>query len=1418
MPVENHNLEIHPTTIANSDLVAIVTNPTSNPQLNLITFQNFVANIATAPIPPFTYAAYNDSRIVNAANVNNNLSDLVNLTTAKSNLGLSNVQNIDITTYTGNTHTSIIGTLTTGSIPVSLITGLGNGATRNVGTTAGTLAAGDDSRFNFLNIPGRVTFSDADVGTVANTTRILAQIGTLTAPRTVTLPLANTVTAGLTLTIIDESGTVTASNTITAAIQGSDRINASSTSAIINVPCGSISFESDGTSKWTYKVDQVSSPTVQTNLNVESMFNPFNPSFAGGAKGNGADDTAALSACLNAAAAANSSVYIPQTIQISSTILLPTTGFKQPNILSVNTSTSTITLSQDPGGSNGDPIQFGGACPTGMGKMTQYYRFFPNTSDRRQVVLYNTRVNAIAGGGTGKIIITEDVRVTGTMTGNTLVISAGTEVATEDGTAIIMPNGTRVGYVIAGGGTGTLTMDQSYNTGAGTYTYACYVDNRSFDGGIKIVGAPGAYLKKHPTWTSAVANALIKAAVGSNVEIHGLGFEGLSSQFVPRGVTITPTSISNSVMTTTQTVTGPIDWALPGVAFSFEGGAYTFYVQSVSGSSLTFWRMTTATVWPTAGITFNIGQGLSSGIVGITATGSNGATSVVVNDTKGLVVNLSIFFAGDTNLNIVNGVPISGHKITNINTSTKTITFDNALSVDLSNAACTSIGGDDGLDIESVQNALIEHCFFRHCGDAAIRICSNPGYFQAKTESLPNGGVSTTQIVLRDCDIFNCYQTSTTASNQYMVGGARDVVFENNKFSYLRGSVKFASRTAGATNIHLIGNLITSSDNHGFEIDTCSDMFIERNTIMNVFNQGIFMLPNNGGINNSVTATTTASSTSIVVSSSATLRVGMILQIAGVSGQKKITNIPDGTHVTVDVACDAPVSGAAFSIFGLGIQGSPFNGLYIRNNIFDNCGLATGQLAGIRIAPDNYSDGFKWNYTDVHIIGNIFRNVTNTQNIAVNIINGSFVNFRFENNIIENYQGLNGLKMLLRGVTGVINGFSISGNKISMNNTLGSAIAIQPTITGQTVPQINEIDISENLITGTCLYGILLENVTNTRIKKNRMNLTGSAGPPAYGAFFFPNNTSGFGSIDNLTFDGNDFETTNTFGYSLSGINSLKIINNRHKIAIGSSTASIANSCTNVTYVNNEEIGGTPNFNQVPVKTRSSSSLLRQEEGAAFPTSGTWLAGSKFIQSSNNGPIEWTCEIPGTFGTPALNGSPPTAPTATTDGTTNTVTFSSIADFPVGCFINVSGAWTGARQITSVSGNTGIVSGSTPAAVTGASITYVAPTFGSTGIIAPVTFSDADLVLTSTQRQAEQIGTLTASRTVTLPAANSVVKGTTIQVYDISGTVTGSNTIVVSRAGSDGIVTPSGTVATVTMTAPTSLSFTSNGVNKWAYK
>jgi hypothetical protein len=72
---------------------------------------------------------------------------------------------------------------------------------------------------------------------------------------------------------------------------------------------------------------------------------------------------------------------------------------------------------------------------------------------------------------------------------------------------------------------------------------------------------------------------------------------------------------------------------------------------------------------------------------------------------------------------------------------------------------------------------------------------------------------------------------------------------------------------------------------------------------------------------------------------------------------------------------------------------------------------------------------------------------------------------------------------------------------------------------------------------------------------------------------------------------------------------------------------------------------------------------------------------------------------------------------------------------------------------------------------------------------------------------------LTASRTWTLPLAGSVTAGHPILVIDLAGGVSGPNTIVIARAGSDLI--NSGTTATISATFG-AFYFVSDGASRWA--
>lgn len=92
------------------------------------------------------------------------------------------------------------------------------------------------------------------------------------------------------------------------------------------------------------------------------------------------------------------------------------------------------------------------------------------------------------------------------------------------------------------------------------------------------------------------------------------------------------------------------------------------------------------------------------------------------------------------------------------------------------------------------------------------------------------------------------------------------------------------------------------------------------------------------------------------------------------------------------------------------------------------------------------------------------------------------------------------------------------------------------------------------------------------------------------------------------------------------------------------------------------------------------------------------------------------------------------------------------------------------------------------------------------------TFANADYTVLATDRYVAQTGTLSAARTVTLPAASGVPAGWRVTVADESGTVTAANSITVQRAGSDTL--NGGT--SVTLTSPHEWrEFVSDGTSRW---
>lgn len=93
------------------------------------------------------------------------------------------------------------------------------------------------------------------------------------------------------------------------------------------------------------------------------------------------------------------------------------------------------------------------------------------------------------------------------------------------------------------------------------------------------------------------------------------------------------------------------------------------------------------------------------------------------------------------------------------------------------------------------------------------------------------------------------------------------------------------------------------------------------------------------------------------------------------------------------------------------------------------------------------------------------------------------------------------------------------------------------------------------------------------------------------------------------------------------------------------------------------------------------------------------------------------------------------------------------------------------------------------------------------------TFSNADVTVASATRLLLQTGTMSALRTITLPAASAVAPGTPLTMVDVSGTVSGTFPWLIARAGLDTI---NGGTASFAMAVPYgAITFVSDGSSKW---
>lgn len=135
------------------------------------------------------------------------------------------------------------------------------------------------------------------------------------------------------------------------------------------------------------------------------------------------------------------------------------------------------------------------------------------------------------------------------------------------------------------------------------------------------------------------------------------------------------------------------------------------------------------------------------------------------------------------------------------------------------------VWNDQGVLFGSCKTVLVDNNHFYNFGNAALRVTTS--------EKDPIKGVNSFDTTVSNNTFNNVYQISTT-SNDMEHGGTARYWMKNNKIVNLRGSVKFASRTPGAKDVHVLNNVINGGDHYALEIDNYDNMEINGNTLQNI--------------------------------------------------------------------------------------------------------------------------------------------------------------------------------------------------------------------------------------------------------------------------------------------------------------------------------------------------------------------------------------------------------------------------------------------------------------------------------------------------------------------------------------------------------------------------------------------------------
>jgi hypothetical protein len=135
------------------------------------------------------------------------------------------------------------------------------------------------------------------------------------------------------------------------------------------------------------------------------------------------------------------------------------------------------------------------------------------------------------------------------------------------------------------------------------------------------------------------------------------------------------------------------------------------------------------------------------------------------------------------------------------------------------------VWSDQGLYFGSCDTIWIKNNGFFNFGNSALRVATH--------ERDPIRGVNSRNTQVLNNIFNNIYQISTTTTDT-LHGGTQNYLLQSNVFYNLRGSIKFASRTAGARDIKILNNKINGGSHYGFEINNYNNVEIRGNQLQNI--------------------------------------------------------------------------------------------------------------------------------------------------------------------------------------------------------------------------------------------------------------------------------------------------------------------------------------------------------------------------------------------------------------------------------------------------------------------------------------------------------------------------------------------------------------------------------------------------------